>query len=100
MKMCVAVLLGSSVADIAPEVITFGADKVYIVDDAILQDYRTDTYVAVMAKVVAKVNPRIILAGQTTVGCDLMPRLAFKLNSAVTMDCIDLSMMGLQNSSR
>ena len=33
-------IAGSSVADIAPEPMSFGADKVYIVDDPLLQDYR------------------------------------------------------------
>jgi electron transfer flavoprotein alpha subunit len=86
-----AVLIGSGVAGAAPEAFHFGADKVYVVDDAALKDYRTDAYVAAVAKVAAQANPRIILAGQTTIGRDLLPRLAFKLNSAATMDCIDLS---------
>jgi electron transfer flavoprotein alpha subunit len=86
-----AVLIGSGIAGDAQEAITFGADKVYVVDDSALKDYRTDAYVAVVAKVAAQANPRIILAGQTTIGRDLLPRLAFKLNSAATMDCVDLS---------
>jgi electron transfer flavoprotein alpha subunit len=86
-----AVLIGSGIAGSAQEAIKFGADKVYVVDDAVLKDYRTDAYVAVVAKVAAQANPRVILAGQTTIGRDLLPRLAFKLNSATTMDCIDLS---------
>ena len=86
-----AVLIGSGVAGAAPEAFHFGADKVYVVDNPVLKDYRTDSYVAAVAKVAAQANPRIILAGQTTIGRDLLPRLAFKLNSAATMDCIDLS---------
>ena len=86
-----AVLIGSGVAAAANEAFQFGADKVYVVDDAVMKDYRTDSYVAAVVKVATQANPRIILAGQTTMGRDLLPRLAFKLNSAVTMDCIDLS---------
>jgi len=38
------------VANVAAEAISFGADKVYVVDDPLLQDYRTDSYVAVVEK--------------------------------------------------
>jgi len=86
-----AVLIGSGVAGAAAEAASFGADKVYVVDDALLKDYRTDAYVAVAEKVVKQVNPRVILAGQTTIGRDLAPRLAFRLNVAATMDCVDLA---------
>jgi len=85
-----AVLIGSGVAGAAQEAITSGADKVYVVDDEVLKDYRTDAYVTAAEKVIKEANPRIILAGQTTIGRDLMPRLAFRLNTAVTMDCVDL----------
>ncbi len=86
-----AALIGSGIAGAAAEAISFGADKVYIVDDPLLKDYRTDAYVAAAEKVVKQVNPRIVLAGQTTIGRDLAPRLAFRVDTAVTMDCIDLS---------
>jgi electron transfer flavoprotein alpha subunit len=86
-----AVLLGSGVAGVAPEAIAQGADKVFVVDDPVLKDYRTDSWVAAVQKVAVQANPRIILAGQTTIGRDLAPRLAFRLNSTVTMDCIDLA---------
>ncbi len=86
-----AVIIGEGVVGIAPEAIAHGADKVYVIDDALLKDYRTDAYVAVIQKAVAQANPRIILAGQTTMGRDLAPRLAFRLNSAATLDCVDLA---------
>ena len=85
-----ALLVGSGVANVAAEAISFGADKVYVVDDPLLQDYRTDSYVAVVEKVAKQVNPRVLLLGQTTVGRDLAPRAAFRLGTAVTMDCVAL----------
>lgn len=85
-----AIIVGSGVASVAPEAITYGANKVYIVDDALLKDYRTEPYVAVVEKIIKQANPRIVLMGQTTVGRDLAPRAAFRLGTAVTMDCIAL----------
>ncbi len=86
-----AVLVGSEVSSLAQEVIAFGADKVYMVDDPILKDYQTDSYVMVVEKVVKQVMPQILLLGQTSIGRDLAPRLAFKLHTAVAMDCLELA---------
>ena len=85
-----ALVAGSSVANMAAEAITFGADKVYAFDDPLLKDYRTDPYVAVIEKVVKQVNPRILLMGQTTIGRDLAPRAACRLATAAILDCIAL----------
>src|SRR5271157_5441656 len=58
-----ALLVGSDVANVAAEAIVFGADKVYVIDAPLLKDYRTDSYMAVVEKVVKQTNPRIILMG-------------------------------------
>ncbi|MFC1995742.1 electron transfer flavoprotein subunit alpha/FixB family protein [Chloroflexota bacterium] len=85
-----AVLVGSDISGSAQEAITFGADKVYVVDDPLLKDYQTDSYVLAMEKVVKQVMPQILLLGQTSIGRDLTPRLAFRLNTAASMDCVEL----------
>ncbi|OGO22658.1 MAG: hypothetical protein A2144_08040 [Chloroflexi bacterium RBG_16_50_9] len=86
-----AVLVGSGVSGLAQEAVSSGADKVYVVDDPLLKDYRTDAYVAVMAKVVNQAMPQILILGQTGVGRDLAPRLAFKIGTNVTLDCVELA---------
>jgi len=85
------VLMGSGVGHLTGEAIAFGAEKVYVVDDPLLKDYQTDSYLAVMEKVVKQVSPNILLLGQTAMGRDLAPRLAFRLDTAVSMDCVELS---------
>jgi electron transfer flavoprotein alpha subunit len=65
-------------------------DKVYLVDDPLLKDYRTEPYVSVVEKVCEVARPRILLMGHTTIGRDLAPRLSFRLGTAVTTDCIAL----------
>jgi len=86
-----AVVVGSGVSGLAQETIASGADKVYVVDDALLKDYQTDSYAAVMEKVVEQAMPQILIVGQTSIGRDLAPRLSFKLGTTVTMDCIELA---------
>lgn len=85
-----AVLVGSGITDFAQEAIIFGADKVYVIDDPLLRDYQTDSYVSVMQKVVKQIMPQILLLGQTSTGRDLAPRLAFRLSTSATMDCVEL----------
>jgi electron transfer flavoprotein alpha subunit len=85
------VLAGSGVSALAQDAIAAGADKVYVVDDAMLKDYRSDAVVAVMEKVVNDVKPQIVIMGQTDIGRDLAPRLAFRLGTAVAMDCVELA---------
>jgi len=86
-----AVLVGSDISNLAQEAIAFGADKVYVIDDPLLKDYQTDSYVLAMEKVVRQVMPQILILGQTSIGRDLAPRLAFRLNTAASMDCIELA---------
>jgi len=86
-----AVLTGSEVTGLAQEAIAFGADKVSVVDDLLLKDYQTDSYVSVMEKVAKQVMPQILLLGQTSVGRDLAPRLAFRLNTPDSLGCLELA---------
>ncbi len=89
-ELC-AVLVGSDISGPAREAIAFGADKVYVVDDPLLKDYQTDSYVLTLEKVAKQVMLQILILGQTSIGRDLAPRLAFRLETAASMDCIELA---------
>jgi electron transfer flavoprotein alpha subunit len=86
-----AVLVGSGISGLAEEAIASGADKVYVVDDPMLKDYQTDSYVLVMEKVVKQVMPQILIMGQTAISRDLAPRLAFRLGTAASLGCLELA---------
>jgi electron transfer flavoprotein alpha subunit len=85
-----AVLIGNDISSLAPEIISLGAQRVYVVDDSYFQDYAIEPYLTVMETVTRQVQPSIILIGQTPIGRDLAPRLAFRLNTVATIDCINL----------
>ncbi len=87
--MCV--LIGDQLGDTAQAAIAYGADKVYVVDDPQFKEYQTDSFIIAMEKIVKDVSPRILLFGQTSIGRDLPPRLAFRLGVSVSMDCLELS---------
>ena len=88
------VLLGSGVEGVAPETIAFGADEAFVVDDPALTEYNSDVYLQAMLKVAEQVSPAMILFGQTNLGRDLAPRLAFRLETGVIMDCVEMTMEG------
>lgn len=85
-----AVLIGSGVAALAQEAVAWGADEVFVVDEPWLGT-SAEAHLAVMASVVARLAPKIVLCGQTPLGRDLAPRLAFRLDSAATLDCVALA---------
>lgn len=84
------VLLGSNIAGLSKDLIAFGANKVYTVDDPLLKEYQTDAYVTVIQRVCHEVKPSILLIGQTIIGRDLAPRLAFRLETGLATDCVEL----------
>lgn len=85
------ILISDKVGDAAKAAIVAGADKVYVTEDAQLKDYCNDTYMQVVEKAVKDLAPRIVIMGQTSVGRDLAPRLAFRLGVSATMDCLELA---------
>jgi electron transfer flavoprotein alpha subunit len=84
-------LASDAVGDLSKEAIAFGADKVYSVEDAALKQYETDCYMQVADQVIGQASPRIILLGNTPMGGDLAPRLAFRLQVGLSTDCLELS---------
>ena len=87
-------LLGAGVEGLAQECAALGADKVIVVDDPVLKDYQGDAYVAVGERICKEVDPLVVLFGQTMIGRDMAPRLAARLDTAVAMDCVELSLEG------
>ena len=68
-----AVLIGSDVKGLADELAAYGADKVIVVDDPELKEYRTEPYAHALASVIEKYKPEIMLVGATAIGRDLDP---------------------------
>ncbi|WP_409068472.1 electron transfer flavoprotein subunit alpha/FixB family protein [Clostridium sp. FAM 1755] len=88
-ELC-AILLGHNVDNLADELIQFGADKVYYVNDPLLEKYTTDGYAKVIVDAVNNIKPEIVLIGATHIGRDLAPRIASNLDTGLTADCTKL----------
>ena len=82
-----AVLIGSEVKDLADELAAYGADKVIVVDDPELKEYRTEPYTHALASVINEYKPEIMLVGATAIGRDLGPRVSARVATGLTADC-------------
>ena len=82
-----AVLIGSDVKGLADELAAYGADKVIVVDDPELKEYRTEPYAHALASVIEKYKPEIMLVGATAIGRDLGPRVSARVQTGLTADC-------------
>ncbi|MEL7649118.1 MAG: electron transfer flavoprotein subunit alpha/FixB family protein [Sedimentibacter sp.] len=85
-----ALLIGKNVSSLADELIMYGADKVYVADDPLLENYTTDGYTKVFSDAISKYKPEIVLYGATHIGRDLAPRIAARVNTGLTADCTKL----------
>lgn len=87
-----AAILGSRLPQgMLQDLVAFGAQRVLVVDDPLLERYQNDPYVAALEQVVRREEPEIVLLGQTFQGRDLAPRLGFRLHTGLCMDCVELS---------
>ena len=82
-----AVLIGSDVAGLADELAEYGADKVIVVDDPELKNYRTEPYAHALASVINEYKPEIMLVGATAIGRDLGPTVSARVKTGLTADC-------------
>ncbi|MGN0495022.1 MAG: electron transfer flavoprotein subunit alpha/FixB family protein, partial [Lachnospiraceae bacterium] len=82
-----AVLIGSGVAGLVDELAQYGADKVIVVDDPELKEYRTEPYAHALSSVINEYKPEIMLVGATAIGRDLGPTVSARVQTGLTADC-------------
>lgn len=85
-----AVVIGHKTEAWVAEYLAHGARKIYWLEDPRLKDYSLESYSFLMAELVKAHGPEIILIGATQFGREFAPKLAKKLKTGLTADCIDL----------
>lgn len=92
----VAVLVGSGVKSLAAGLGDFGADKVFVADHGDLAQYRSETYGAIVAKLVEDNKPAMVLFSATSEGRDIASYVAAQLKTGIAPDANGLSAEGGQ----
>ncbi|MCL1917994.1 MAG: electron transfer flavoprotein subunit alpha/FixB family protein [Peptococcaceae bacterium] len=85
-----AVILGTGIGQLASQAGLYGADKVYIADDAKLESYTTGAYTSALAQLIKENGPALVLFADTAIGKDLAPRTAQRLSTGLASDCTGL----------
>lgn len=85
------VLLGHGVEPIAHQAFQYGAQRVYLIEDPALADYRNRPYAHGVVSLAQKYKPEIFLVGATTLGRDLAGAIATSLGAGLAADCTELS---------
>jgi electron transfer flavoprotein alpha subunit len=87
-----AVLAGTGMDGLAPELASYGAAKVYLLESPVLDRYSTQDYASAVAGLVKKINPAAVFFSATAMGKDLAPRLAARLGVGLASDCTALAL--------
>jgi electron transfer flavoprotein alpha subunit len=82
-----AALLGSGVGGVADALAHYGAARVYLADDPSLGRYSSEGYTTVLAQLIQKTEPAVVLLGATPQGQDLAARVAARLGLGLASDC-------------
>ncbi|MFH1217521.1 MAG: electron transfer flavoprotein subunit alpha [Pseudomonadota bacterium] len=85
-----AILLTDSRGNIPQELISYGADQVYIAEDPAFAHFTDDAYGNALEDLAKIHKPEVILAGATAMGRSFIPRVATSLKTGLTADCTQL----------
>ena len=88
-----AAVTGPGVSHLAEPLAHCGAEKVYVADSPDLAHY-PEGHADVLADIVRRADPAVVLMSASFRGRDLAPRLAAKLSAGLASDCTGFEVLG------
>ncbi|KUG21611.1 electron transfer flavoprotein, alpha subunit [hydrocarbon metagenome] len=85
-----ALIFGHEIDEWIMEYTAHGADRILAIDDPALKSYSTEKYLAIIETLAKERDPEIILIGATDFGREFAPRLAKRLKTGLSADCVGL----------
>jgi len=89
-----AILVGAKVRAMAEELLAYGVDEVWMVEDPAIGDFAEDVQADLVTKILLEKKPEIFLGGGTIIGRSLLPRVAARILTGLTADCTELAVDG------
>jgi len=89
----VGLLLGDA-GSLANQLIQYGADRVVVAENSLLNAYTPDGYTQAVMQVIEAEKPEGFILGHTSIGKDISPRIAAKLKSGLVSDVVGLEVNG------
>jgi electron transfer flavoprotein alpha subunit len=94
------VLIGKEVNGLPQQLIARGADRVYVTEDKLLENFLPVPYARVISGMVEKHQPQMMLFSATPMGRELAPRVAYGSNSGLTADCTGLDVADFERAGK
>ncbi len=85
-----ALVFGYEIDEWIMEYTAHGADRILAIDHPLLKSYSTERYLAIIENLAKERDPEIILIGATDFGREFAPRLAKRLKTGLSADCVGL----------
>jgi electron transfer flavoprotein alpha subunit len=85
-----ALLLGHRVHSLEGQLLAYGADRVFCADHPVLEKYLTLPYTRVISDLITQRKPEVFLLPATSIGSDLAPRVAARVNTGLSAHCTNL----------
>jgi electron transfer flavoprotein alpha subunit len=86
------VVIGNSQEKSIETLASYGADKVYFLNNALSADSSQEFYIDALSKFFEESKPEILLCGASSTGRDLAPRLAARLKTGLVSECVSLAL--------
>ncbi len=85
-----AILIGKGVRAYTDELLSYGVDEIWMIDNPSIGDFDEDVQSELVAEILMEKKPAVFLGGGTVVGRSLLPRVAAKILTGLTADCTEL----------
>ena len=85
-----AVVVGNEISPLAESVASYGLKKIYKLEHPLLKGFQPDAWTGALEWLSRQITPRIFLISHSFVGKEVAPRLAYRLNTELTTDCLNL----------
>jgi len=82
------VVFGRAIEDPRQQLGAYGADQVLVVDDAALETYMPDAYASACVELIRAQHPEIVLFATSSIGSDLAPIVAERLDTGLVTDAV------------
>ena len=85
-----ALIIGQNIDNLASEIEGYGADQVYLAQDAALEHYQPLHYAKALEKAINEFKPDMVLGIASPMGRDLLPRMAARFDSGMISDVVEI----------
>lgn len=86
----VLLIISNNDETIAKEAINLGADEILLLEGINTISYKIASIVKAVSGIIEQKRPEIVFAGETILGCDVMPRIAQRFNTGILSECVSL----------